>query len=314
MASSGVSWAVGLSAAGAVIAVSGVVVHDRVFPAVEVGIETPRSASLASSPADAGAVVAELPPAVDDAIDWAEAASDRLLAGDPEAAMDALNQALRVDPDDISVHWKIARLDEGSAGERSLEAIVRLSMLDQEAPLELARRKLRRGDHAGALEAAKEATHRNEWSWEAPHLQGRAYLAAGQRKKAIAAFRRATTRPKAPSFPFNNLGYLLLLTGRNDEALDVLEVAVERGPVTHYMLNNLGLAYERAARLDEAELAFVGALELRDDDVKARLNLDRVAALKDAIIAERDARGIAELYPAFDDEDVDEALQLVPGG
>lgn len=314
MVSGGVIRAVGFFVAGAVIVASGVVVHDLIFPSRPATEAAPASTAAVSVLEDAGTSTAALPPAVEDSVDWSAAASDRLAAGDLEAAMDALREALRVDPDDASVHWKIARLDEGGAGERSLEAIVRLSPVDQEAPLELARRRLRRGDHAGALDAAKEAARRNDWAWEPLHLQGRAYLAAGRRQKAITAFRRATTKPKAPSFPFNNLGYALLLSGRNDEALDVLEVAVERGPVTHYMLNNLGLAYERAARLDEAELAFIGALELRDDDVKAQLNLDRVAALKDAIIAERDARGIAEIYPAFDDEDVDEALQLVPGG
>jgi hypothetical protein len=60
------------------------------------------------------------------------------------------------------------------------------------------------------------------------------------------------------------------------------------------MMNNLGLAYERLGRLDEAEVAFLGALELRGDYVKAQVNLQRVGEAKELLAKVREEENAKE--------------------
>lgn len=287
------SWVVGAGIAGAcvavVVAVSGTVrtgAHERRSEAVKVALGPPPALApvvvVGESARDGGLV--EAPPTVAlDEVDHAARASELIQEGDADGALAELELAVQRAPQDVELHWKIAHLDEGERGVRALREISRLRALDPAPVKELARRRLEANEFAAAVEAAKEAVRRAPQSWDTHHTLGRAYMGDGKLTQAIASFRRAGRQPEAPSYPFNNLGYALLLANRPEEALEALDVAVERGPVTHFMMNNLGLAYEKLARYDDAQMAFLGALELKPDYVKAKVNLDRVGETQEQL-------------------------------
>ncbi len=204
-------------------------------------------------------------------------------SGDGKDALAEARQALYDKPNDPAALWRIATLDGGALGERALARLVKVSKSDAEAPLELAKRMLVRGDVPGAMAMALRACRLDPKSWQPWEVEGRAFLSQGQLGPAIAAFKKSTEQKGAPSYPYNNLGLALMLSGRYDGALQALNTAVDKGPVKAYMMNNLGLAYEKLGELDQAEVAYLGALELESDYVKAQVNLERVGNEKDAL-------------------------------
>jgi len=176
---------------------------------------------------------------------------------------------------------------------------VELSKLTDVAEVEaLAEDRLAKSDFDAAIVAADEVVRREPKSWSGHALRGRALLGKGSLSAAIRAL-RSSTRKDAPGHVHNALGYALLLANEPTAALESFDVALEKGPVTHQLLNNLGLAYEKLARLEDAEAAFVGALELKADYVKAAVNLDRVTEARSAL---------AELSDEIDDEPLPEEL------
>lgn len=254
-------------------------------------VEAPVAMVAPTPPAPRPAPVVTTP-AVDHLAE-AERLRDDGRADDAEVAFDAARTAGTVDAAQLR---RIARGSQGLAGERALEDLAELEPGDPEPLRELARRRLDAGDPDGALVAADGALERDPRGWEAHQLKGRALMAKGRLSAAIRSFRTATRHDDAPSHAYNNLGYAQLLAGRPTEALEALDAAIARGPVTHYMLNNLGLAYEKLGRLEDAEVAFIGALELKSDYVKAAVNLKRVAEIYETIAAE-ESRAEPELVP-----------------
>lgn len=199
---------------------------------------------------------------------------------------------------------RVARGSKGAAGRAALTMLANREPGDPVPLRALALRLFEAGELDAAIATADEAIRRDPRSYESHQTKGRALMAKGRLAAAIRSFRTAVKDPDAPGSTWNQLGYAYLIAGSPSEAIEALDLALERGPVTHFMLNNLGLAYERVGRYDDAEIAYLGALELKSDYVKAAVNLQRIIDTREAI-----ARQDFELMGRDPD-----GVEYVPGG
>jgi Flp pilus assembly protein TadD len=117
------------------------------------------------------------------------------------------------------------------------------------------------------------------------YARGSLLARSGDIPGAVAAFREAVRLdPEVPEYAAN-LGAALVATYRRqkddaalEEAIAVLERAAASGPKMPIVHGNLGFALEAAGRLEEALVAYDGALELDATFADARRARDALAA------------------------------------
>lgn len=172
-------------------------------------------------------------------------------AGDPDKAMKAFDEALRLDPKHVKSLINSARL-----------------LIDQKKPDEA----LPRLDAASMLVPDSNDVQR---------LYARAYVAQGKKDEAIEAYKRAIALNDKDAWSHNNLGLLLLEQGKAAEAVPYLTRAVELRKDVALFSNNLGMALEHTGKFQDAASSYRAALEAEPSNAKAKRNLARVEHVKD---------------------------------
>ncbi len=206
------------------------------------------------------------------------------LEGDLPGALTEARRAVHDAADDVDTAGtaldaviRLARL----TGQKELaaEAYGELARLYPDGPeplVQQARLLLDIGDTEGAFRAAEAALELDPEYPEVYQVLGRAHLATGQLDEAIIRFKQAVHLDPYHGYALNNLGLTYLQTGQDTLAVEVLAQAAYLLPQVGYVHNNLGLAYERLGRYEEARMAFDTATRLSPEDLKARLNLQRL--------------------------------------
>jgi tetratricopeptide (TPR) repeat protein len=175
-------------------------------------------------------------------------AEAELAAGHPDKAIRACEEAIRLNPADVSARRMLANAlaakgdTEGSM--RQYEEILRIRPSSSGARVQLATALVRQKRNQEALAAIEEAIRSDPHSAQAQFIHG------------------------------------IILEGmsRPDDAIAAYEQAVKLDPKNLEARNNLGIAYARAGRNDEAILAFEETLRIDPNFKKARANLQRVKA------------------------------------
>ena len=173
-------------------------------------------------------------------------------AGDPDKAMKAFDEALRLDPKHVKSLINSARL-----------------LIDQKKADEA----LPRLDAAAMLAPDSNDVQR---------LYARAFLAQGKSDEAVDVYKHAIELNDKDAWSNNNLGLLLFEQGKAAEAVPLLTRAVELRKDVAVFSNNLGMALEHTGKFQDAAASYRTALEAEPSNAKAKRNLARVEHLQDA--------------------------------
>ena len=167
-------------------------------------------------------------------------------AGDPEQAISAFDEALRLDPQHRKSLLNSARV-----------------LLETSRPRE-------------ALERIERALGIEPLSGEGLRLLGRARYELKQIPEAIQAYQRAIALDERDAWAMNNLGLIHIQQDRNEAALPILARAVELRSGSPVFQNNLGTALERTGHFAAAGKAYEAALAADSTYGKAAASLARV--------------------------------------
>ena len=223
-------------------------------------------------------------------------------------ARDAITEALRLDPDDPSVHYALAVLfhDTGRPRESTEEAqaAVRLQP-DFDLAHALLGDLLAEAGARGPAEAEyKRAILQRPGYWSHHLGLGVFYFRTGRIDEAIAAFQRVTELRPDSSWGYQMLGTAHHALGRLEQAVPFYEQAIRITPDAA-AYSNLGTAYYQLGRLEQARAAYVRAAELEPADPLKRRNLgdlyrrtgDEASARREYADALRLARKRLEVNP-----------------
>lgn len=198
-------------------------------------------------------------------------------AGDQERAMDELNQALRINPDNAEAHLYLGFLFQRQS--RSDEALEQYEEAVRAKPgYALAHNNL--GYQLELHDRLPEAEQRYRKAIELNPLLTLAYtnlgnllLDQGRPVEAEAAYRSILeTNPADPHVHYN-LGNALKNQDRIDEAVKEYEQALEQNPDDPNIPNNLGLALLQLGRTEEAMQRFEEAARRGPEYANAYFNL-----------------------------------------
>ncbi|HEX7879500.1 MAG TPA: tetratricopeptide repeat protein, partial [Candidatus Eisenbacteria bacterium] len=193
-------------------------------------------------------------------------------AGRPVAALDAFNEAVRMNPDDESVRlgrsWAIlASADSLARADHPAEA----AALDSLAGVELAR-----------------AAERLPDAWQAQYGYGHWLAAHGRGADAIPWLERAAGAQPSRAEVHRELGFAYEAAARWREAGIALSHAVALGEETAEVHLSLGLAALHGGRADVAENNWRRAIELDPNHVRSLYNLGLLEARRGNVEAAAD--------------------------
>ena len=134
--------------------------------------------------------------------------------------------------------------------------------------------------HEDAIDRLTRASELDPESLEVSRLLARTYVAQGKTEDAIEAYRRVIELNENDAWSLNNLGLLFLEAQKADEALPLFAKASELRKDVAAFHNNFGMALEHTGRFKAAAAAYTGALAADPGYEKAKLNLERVEAVK----------------------------------
>jgi serine/threonine-protein kinase len=223
-------------------------------------------------------------------------------------ARDAITEALRLDPDDPSVHYALAVLfrDTGRPREakEEAEAAIRLQPDFDLAHALLGDLLAESGTRPAAEAAYKRAIALRPGYWSHHLGLGVFYFSIGRVDDAITAFRRVTELRPDSSWGYQMIGMSHHALGRLKEAVPFYEQALRIAPDAP-AYSNLGTAYYQLGRLNEARAAYVRAIALEPADPLKHRNLgdlhrragDEAAARREYAEALRLARRRLEINP-----------------
>jgi len=179
-------------------------------------------------------------------------------------ARDEIDEALRLDPHDISVRYALVVLYRGRG--RVAEAIEELRRIiavqpgDDDAHRLLGQLLAETGHEAEGVEELTKAITLRPNYWGHHYGLGQAHYGAGRFPEAMAAFRRVTELQ-----PDNAWGYLMLgavshALDKTAEAITYYQKALALGNGVAY--SNLGAIYARQGKVGEAERCYKEAIKL----------------------------------------------------
>lgn len=186
----------------------------------------------------------------------------RMQSGDPAAALPLLERALRLAPNDVSIHDSLAdvytQLDRFDDARRTLETGIAAAPAEPRLPIRLAELLLRLGRRDDALRIVADTLARIPDSPELHNQHGVVLDALGRSDEAVRAYREALRLQPGQPEAMLNLGKSLLAT---DEAAGFALVsrALELRPNRIDALVLLADRETTAGRLDAA-LPYVDAL------------------------------------------------------
>jgi tetratricopeptide (TPR) repeat protein len=169
--------------------------------------------------------------------------------GQPQAALDCIDQAIAIRPSNAMYHVNRAG------------ALLALRRLDE------------------AVAAGREAVRLKRNCAEAYQVMAHALSDLGRPEEALAAYRDALRhKPELPDL-YNNIGLALRQAGRLDEAVVALRQGVKHAPRDAAAQGNLAGVLKELARPAEAEDCYRAALRLHPDDPVLHANLAIVLLL-----------------------------------
>jgi tetratricopeptide (TPR) repeat protein len=223
-------------------------------------------------------------------------------------AREAITEALRLDPDDPSVHYALAVLfrDTGRPREATEEAQAALRL---QPDFDLAHALLgdllaESGARAPAEAAYARAIALRPGYWGHHLGLGVYYFTTGRVDEAITAFQRVTELRPDSSWGYQMLGMGHHAVGRLEQAVPFYEQAIRIAPDAA-AYSNLGTAYYQLGRLDHARAAYLKAIALEPADPLKHRNLgdlyrrtgDEAGARREYAEALRLARKRLEVNP-----------------
>jgi serine/threonine-protein kinase len=223
-------------------------------------------------------------------------------------ARDAITEALRLDPDDPSVHQALAVLyrDTGRPKEAIEEAHAALRL---QPDFDLAHALLgdlfaEAGDRAQAEAEYKRAIALRPGYWSHHLGLGVFYFTIGRIEDAITAFQRVTELRPDSSWGYQMLGTAHHALGRLEQAVPYYEQAIKITPDAA-AYSNLGTAYYQLRKLEQARAAYARAIAIDPGDPLKHRNLadlhrrvgDEAAARREYAEALRLARKRLEVNP-----------------
>ncbi|GIW88990.1 MAG: hypothetical protein KatS3mg108_3314 [Isosphaeraceae bacterium] len=225
-------------------------------------------------------------------------ARSRLLAGEVERALEAAQEAERIEPGEREIQFLIGYL-LGRLG-RSEQAIEHYQRLlesqGSDADVEM---RARAGlstvyTQAGDMEKAENELEilLEKYPDDAGVNNDLGYLYADQGKhldRAEAMIRKALAQDPENSSFLDSLGWVLYKRGQTTAALDYLERAARNPNASATIHDHLGDAYYRLKRYDEADRAWARAEELAGRSKPPEPLLESVRAKRQALQALRDA-------------------------
>jgi tetratricopeptide (TPR) repeat protein len=180
-------------------------------------------------------------------------------------ARGAVEEALRLDPDQPLVQLSLATIDEGTGrleeARSGLEALILRHPDNDEAHRLLGRVLQRLGRGAEALARLQKAVSLRPGFWRNHQQLGVAHLNAGRHAAAIASFRRIIELQPDLAWGHEMLGTVHHMQGDLPAAIQSYERAIELGPDA-LAWSNLGAALYTEGRMDEAVRAFEQAIAL----------------------------------------------------
>ncbi len=248
--------------------------------------ERPVTTTISSSPATVAVVDSATPPAGGEAttpaigpVSYADAEAAYAGRNYDEAA-DLFAAYTRSSPDNPWGHymyglsaWKAGDPEQAIA---AFDEALRLDPLHRKSLLNSARVLLETGRPREALARVERAMTIEPLSGEGLRLLGRARYELKQIPEAIDAYQRAIALDERDGWAMNNLGLIHIQQDRSDVALPILARAVELRSDSPVFQNNLGTALERTGHFAAAKAAYEAALAADSTYGKAAASLERV--------------------------------------
>jgi len=206
-----------------------------------------------------------------------EARGDQALArGLMEEALSAYQQALSLNPNPGSIHYKMGRiilnLGKPDQALAHFEKVLKTDPYYARDLEGLGLAYIRKGQHQEAEKVLKMALELDSGLAAVHNGLGILHDRQGNHERAIQSYQQALLLEPENGSCHNNLGYSLLLSGDLDGAIASLKKAVRLDPGNHRAHNNLGYAYGLKGNYD---LAFEEFL-LATDEAGAYNNLGYV--------------------------------------
>jgi tetratricopeptide (TPR) repeat protein len=190
-------------------------------------------------------------------------------------ARDAITEALRLDPDDATVHHALAVLysETGRPAEAMEEARAAARVQpDFDAAYALMGDLLSDAGDPGAEAQYRRALALRPGYWRHHQGLGVFYFMTGRIDDAIASFTRVTELRPDSSWGYQMLGTCHHTVGALAKAVPFYEKAIQLAPDAR-AYSNLGTAYYQLGRLDEARGAYLRAAALEPGDPLKHRNL-----------------------------------------
>jgi serine/threonine-protein kinase len=158
-------------------------------------------------------------------------------AGEEDRALETLEHAVSLSPDNAEAHLRLGRV---------LESLGRL-------------------DEAEAQ--YQRAIYLRPGFWPDHHWLAELYSAQGRYDAAVTQYRRVVELAPLYDGGYNNLGTMFLFLDRNSEAIEVFEQSVEVEPEGNfYAFANLGTVYFAESRFADAAQMFERAVAIKADE------------------------------------------------
>jgi tetratricopeptide (TPR) repeat protein len=179
-------------------------------------------------------------------------------------ARDEIDEAMRLDPHDISVRYALVVLyrGRGRVGEaiEELRRIIQVQPSDDDAHRLLGQLLAESGHGEEGVTEIRKAIALRPNFWGHHYGLGQVHYAAGRYRDAIAAFRRVTELQPDSAWGHQMLGACYHAMNDTTEAVAHYQRALELGNGNAY--SNLGAIYAHQGKVGEAERCFKEAIKL----------------------------------------------------
>ncbi|MBT3295330.1 MAG: tetratricopeptide repeat protein [Verrucomicrobia bacterium] len=210
-------------------------------------------------------------------------ARDHSTASHPEKAIQHMQDAVRLRPDDVELVSELAVMyansGEWQAALSEFRKAVALAPGTPEHHVRLATALSKLGRNEEALPIYREALRLNPEDAQLHSNLGRVLRALGRPGEAIGHYQQTVQLKPDIADAHYNLGNALVALGRAGEAIECYRQAVRIDPNHVGAHNNLGAMYRQTGRLAEAIKHFEQTVRLKPDSALAQQNLRETRAM-----------------------------------
>ena len=172
-------------------------------------------------------------------------------------------------------------------------------------------------DKAAAEQHARQLLRINRNHGFANYIMGSLMMRRGRKAEAEDYLRRSVSESKSAA-ALNDLAELLRQSGDYEEAERQVRAAIQLAPDLYFAWDTLGGVLTDTKRLDDAEIAYVKALEIFQDDLRVHLNLAKLLLRKNDRVRAREI--VSKIQPrrselpAAEQEELSRLIrELTPG-